>query len=384
MSIGGTWLFSNKDMRLLLTILTIATMMIPSTAQHGIIETQFIYQNAPFPECHASTIAETPKGLVAAWFGGTEERNPDVCIYVSRRDRGGSSWTVPVNVANGIQNDNLRYPCWNPVLYQVPGGELLLFYKVGPSPSTWKGRLIRSKDGGISWSAPEVLPEGFLGPIKNKPVMVKGGALICPSSTEERGWRVHFEITKDLGRSWAMSGPDSSREGGIMGFDAGGKPFQLIQPSVLFYSDGSLQALCRSKNRMLVETWSRDGGLHWSVPASTSLPNNNSGIDAVTLQDGRQLLVYNHVLPAPGKSGGARSPLNVAISPDGKNWYACVVLENDTLGEYSYPAVIQTADKLVHIVYTWRRKKIKHVVIDPDKLEMAKIEQGRWPATINQ
>ena len=338
----------------------------------AMIDSAFIYEKAPFPECHAATIAETPTGLVTAWFGGTKERNPDVCIYVSRKAKGAKEWTSPSNVANGIRNDTLRYPCWNPVLYQVPSGELMLFYKVGPSPSTWKGWLIRSADGGISWSAPEALPEGYLGPIKNKPVMPANGVLICPSSTEGHGWNVHFELTPDGGKTWQRAEV------------AGEKTVQAIQPSILFHKDGRLQALCRSQQRAIVETWSTDTGRTWSPLAATSLPNNNSGTDAVTLSDGRQLLVYNHVLPPAGQSKGARSPLNIALSPDGKNWYASMVLENDTLGQYSYPAVIQSSDGMVHIVYTWRRKKIKYLVIDPAKLEMVKIEDGVWPASVRK
>jgi alpha-L-rhamnosidase len=140
-----------------------------------------------------------------------------------------------------------------------------------------------------------------------------------------------------------------------------------------------LQALCRSQNRAILETWSKDNGKTWSPLAPTTLPNNNSGTDAVTLKDGRQLLVYNHVLPPAGQSKGARSPLNVALSPDGKTWYAALVLEKDTLGQYSYPSVIQSSDGMVHIVYTWRRKKIKHVVLDPSKLKLERIVAGIWP-----
>jgi len=351
-----------------------------------VVTSQFIYEQAPFPECHASTIAETPKGLVAAWFGGTKERNPDVCIYVSRKDKGQKVWTVPVNVANGIVNDTLRYACWNPVLYQEPGGDLLLFYKIGPSPAKWKGWLLRSADGGISWGKPEALPEGFLGPIKNKPVLLKDGTLICPTSTEGHGWKVHFELTRDWGKHWTQTAPPVSK--GTEQADVTGEglqtTFQAIQPSILFHKDGSLQALCRSQNRAILETWSKDNGRTWSPLAATSLPNNNSGTDAVTLKDGRQLLVYNHVLPPPGKSKGERSPLNVAVSPDGKTWYAALVLENDTLGQYSYPSVIQSSDGMVHIVYTWRRKKIKYVELDPGKMKLVKIENGVWPKTVGK
>lgn len=332
----------------------------------GIVTDEFIFDKAPFPESHAATIVETPKGLVAAWFGGTKERNPDVEIWVSRKMN--NKWTAPVSVANGIQNDTLRYPTWNPVLYQVPNGELLLFYKIGPSPSKWKGCMKSSKDNGITWSDAKALPEGFIGPVKNKPVLVSKGKLISPSSTEGDGWKVHFEATNDFGKTWGMIGPIND-----------GKTLNAIQPSILIYKDGKLQILARSRDRAILESWSADNGETWSPLSKTSLPNNNSGTDAVTLKDGRQLLVYNHVLP-PGKEvKGARTPLNVALSKDGKTWYAALILEDSPISQYSYPSVIQSKDGMVHIVYTWRRQKIKYVKVDPSKLEMIKIVNGEWP-----
>lgn len=331
----------------------------------GIIEDEFIYDIAPFPECHAATIVETPKGLVAAFFGGTRERNPDVEIYVCRKE--GEKWTAPVSVANGIQNATLRYPTWNPVLYQVPDGELLLFYKVGPSPSTWKGWMKSSKDNGVTWSEPKALPEGFIGPVKNKPVLV-GKRLIAPSSTEDNGWRVHFELSDDYAKTWRMVGPIND-----------GKTISAIQPTILTHKDGKLQILARSENRAITEAWSSDNGNTWTPLVKTSLPNNNSGIDAVSLKDGRFLLVYNHILAPGNKPGGPRTPLNVSYSNDGKTWYAALVLENSPIGEYSYPSIIQSSDGMVHIVYTWRRKKVKYVKIDPSKLEGKKIENGLWP-----
>ncbi|WP_295768314.1 sialidase family protein [uncultured Mucilaginibacter sp.] len=332
----------------------------------GIITDEFIYEKAPYKECHSSTIVETPKGLVAAWFGGTKERNPDVCIWVSRRVNG--KWTEGINVANGIQNDTLRYPTWNPVLYQIPKGDLLLFYKIGPSPSTWKGYLKRSKDGGLTWGAQEALPEGYLGPIKNKPVLV-GKNLFCPTSVEGKGgWRIHFEVTADWGKTWKQievaKGPDT---------------LEGIQPSILVHKDGRLQLLARSRNRALLTAWSSDKGMTWTPLFKTNLPNNNSGTDAVTLQDGRQLLVYNHVLP-PGKlAKGPRTPLNVSLSKDGKNWYAALILEDSPISQYSYPSVIQTKDGMIHFIYTWRRQRIKHAVADPKKLKLVEIKNGEWP-----
>lgn len=335
--------------------------------KRGIVIDEFIFDTASFPESHASTIAETPAGLVAAWFGGTKERNPDVEIRVSRRVKG--KWTAPVSVADGIQNDTLRYPTWNPVLYQIPGGELLLFYKIGPSPSTWKGWMKSSKDDGVTWSAAKALPEGFIGPVKNKPVLLGKNRLLSPSSKEGNGWRVHFEESDDGGKTWKMIGPIND-----------GKTLNAIQPSILVYPGGKLQILARSQNRAILQSWSTDGGQSWSPLEKTLLPNNNSGTDAVTLKDGRQLLVYNHVLPPGNEAKGARTPLNISLSRDGKQWYASLILEDSPISQYSYPSVIQGADGMIHVVYTWRRQKIKYVRIDPSKLEMIEIKDGQWPA----
>jgi predicted neuraminidase len=333
---------------LLLGLMNVA--FVPNPMVHGeeaIIAVEFLYETAPFPSCHASTIAETPSGLVAAWFGGTREGDKDVGIWVARRV--GDRWTPPVEVVNGIQEDGTRFPCWNPVLFKAPGGPLLLFSKVGPKPSAWWGILQTSADGGQTWSRPVRLPEGILGPIKNKPVLLADGALLCPSSTEHDGWRVHLERTQDLGRTWTRVGPLND-----------GKTFGAIQPSILFHPGDTLQVVCRSRQGKVVEAWSADGGSTWGPMRSTTLPNPNSGIDAVTLKDGRAVMIYNH-------TAKGRSPLNVALSADGKTWKAGTVLESEP-GEYSYPAVIQTNDGLVHVTYTWKRRKIKHVVLDPARL----------------
>ena len=333
------------------------------TTHPAVVSSQFTYESAPYPQCHASTIAETAPGrLVAAWFGGTHERNPDVGIWVAHFQNG--KWQEAVEVANGVQPDGApRLPTWNPVLFQPPGKPLHLFYKVGPSPSTWWGMVKTSDDGGKSWSEAWRLPDGILGPIKNKPVVLPDGAWLSPTSTEgDGGWQVHFERSRDGGKTWEIIGPVAK---GV----PKGPVFDAIQPSILFHKDGALQALCRSKQGVIAQTWSSDGGKTWSALTAAALPNPNSGTDAVTLQDGRQLIVYNHSAHRPHEAKGNRFPLDVAISDDGLSWRHVVTLETEpNKAGYAYPAVIQASDGHVHITYTWDRQRIKHVVLDPAKL----------------
>jgi predicted neuraminidase len=349
-----------------LAAILLAVAATANAAAPGVVKTEFIYERAPFPESHASTIVSTKSGLVAAWFGGTEEGHRDVGIWLSRHD--GKKWSPPIEVANGVQTDGQRHPCWNPVLFQPQGGPQILFYKVGPSPSRWWGMRMDSTDDGKSWSKPQRIPEGLLGPVKNKPVQLADGTIVAGSSTEHDGWRVHIERSTDGGKTFDKIGPLND-----------GKEFAAIQPTVLTWPGGKLQILCRSRQGKIVESRSNDAGRTWSPLKATSLPNPSAGIDAVTLRDGQALLVYNHTARHSPSRPRDREMLNVAISSDGKKWQAAAVLENQP-GEYSYPAVIQSPDGLVHITYTYDRKKIKHVVIDPAKLRPSDIAvDGSWP-----
>ncbi len=226
-----------------------------------------------------------------------------------------------------------------------------------------------SRDDGRTWSDARRLPDGILGPIKNKPIQLADGSVVSPTSTESTDslntWRVHFERTVDAGLTWTTVYPRASADGSV---------FDAIQPSILLHPGGGLQAVGRTRSQRVFETWSDDGGRTWSPITLTVLPNPNSGIDAVTLRDGRYLIVYNHTTQD-------RSPLNVSLSRDGTTWEAALVLESEP-GEYSYPAVIQTSDGLVHITYTWNRQRIKHVVIDPSSLTSVPMPDGQWPPDI--
>lgn len=340
----------------------------------GIVLEEFVYTSADFPQCHSATILETKDGeLLCSFFGGTYERHPDVEIRLSRKKPGGE-WTAPISVADGVQSDSCRFPTWNPVLFQPRNGELMLFYKVGPNPREWWGELKTSEDLGHTWSPAKKLSGDILGPIKNKPIQLSDGSILSGSSTEGKGWICHIERSVDNGKSWNFIGPlnDPDKVG-------------AIQPTLLTYPDGRIQMLARTRyndDGYIAEAWSDDKGLTWSEMTPTELPNNNSGIDAVTLTDGRQLLLYNHSTRSqPGMGHKGRGVLNVALSKDGKHWDAALILDyiDQPDMQYSYPAVIQTADGLVHIVYTWHRTRVKHVVLDPAKLETFPIVDGKWP-----
>jgi len=329
--------------------------------QGALVSADLIYslENRPTPQCHASTIAETPHGLVAAWFAGTREKHTDVGIRLSRLVEG--RWTASIEVADGSEGEDKEYPCWNPVLFQPKKGPLMLFYKVGPTPGRWWGVLLVSEDNGRTWGNRRKLGRDdkighLIGPVKNKPVQLANGTILCPSSTEHKGWRVHFEATQDFGKTWKVIGPIND-----------GKEFGAIQPSVLTYADGRMQVMCRSQQKVVTRSESNDGGKTWGKMTASILPNPNAGTDAVTLKDGRQLIVYNHTTRGLRFPSG-RNMLNVAISSDGKNWKPVLTLER-AKGEYSYPAVIQAKDGKVHITYTYLRQSVKHAVLDPGQIK---------------
>ncbi|WP_346859306.1 sialidase family protein [uncultured Draconibacterium sp.] len=341
----------------LLVIFTIIILTVcsckPSTrdkkqVEVEILSTEFVSDSTQYAQCHASTIIETKDGFLMAYFGGTHERHPDVSIYTSEYKNG--QWGIPVKVADGVINDSLSYPTWNPVLFRGADKRISLFYKIGPSPNDWWGIFMYSDDEGRTWSEPEKLPSTILGPIRNKPLLLKSGIILSPSSTEETHelWKSHIERSEDEGKTWekiAIPSPDSVK---------------VIQPALLYYSDTKIQALLRSNQNVIMESWSTDEGKTWSEVAVTGILHPNSGIDAVGLQSGAKLLVNNPM--ESGKSWEAgRNKLDLYYSEDGKNWANIYSLENHPEGEFSYPAIIQSNNGEVHITYTYNRSKIKHV-----------------------
>lgn len=315
-----------------------------------IIRTELIFalEQRPTPQCHASTVVETTKGLAAAWFGGEREKHHSVGIWLSTN--AGSGWNEPIEIADAGRSGVPGGTCWNPVLFRPTNGPLMLFYKVGFEIRSWNSVMMTSVDDGQTWSKPRMLENRVFGPVKNKPIELADGTILCPTSDEANGWEVCFSMTRDLGGTWSAVGPCNN-----------GALYSAIQPSLLPHPDGRIQALCRTRHGRVGEIWSEDGGRTWSSFALTEIVGNNSGLDAVALRDGRYLLVNN---PVEADWNG-RNILALWVSDDGIAWRQACLLENADQGEFSYPAIIQTADSMVHITYTYLRESVKHVAIDP-------------------
>ncbi len=321
---------------------------INTTAQN--VDSCYIFNERPTNNCHASTLAEVEKDkIMAAWFGGTYEGAKDVGIYTSTFKN--NKWSKPVCLIKPLIQNNDTLPCWNPVLFKSKSDILYLFYKVGKNPREWFGAMITSKDHGKTWSKETFLPDGFLGPIRNKPIELEDGLIICGSSTEStetNQWRVHVELYHESKNQWTkVNVPNTSN-------------FDVIQPTFIIHPENKIQMLCRSKHNTIITSWSVNNGKKWSNMDSLSVVNSNSGIDAIDINNKLFLVVNNPLKQGPEWFYG-RNILDVEYSVDGIKWKHLFDLENHEKGEFSYPAIIQTTDQKIHILYTYNREYIKHV-----------------------
>ena len=304
-----------------------------------------------FPQCHASTLVALDNGdILSAWFAGSYEGHSDVAIWLSKRGQRG--WSDPIKVA-----DVEEMPCWNPVLFNDNKGTIFLFYKVGKTIPSWFTMFKTSTDDGDTWSEPKELIKGDTGgrgPVRNKPIILSDNTFLAPASTEtETDWDAFVDISKDGGKTWTKSGmvPRDADQ-----FEGKG----LIQPTLWESKPGMVHMLIRSTEGFIYRSDSEDNGLSWSKAYPTDLPNNNSGIDLIKLENGALVLVYN---PIKG-NWAARTPIVCSISYDnGNSWEDELVLEHNekpkdkTDGEFSYPAIVSRGN-MVYITYTWKRRSV--------------------------
>jgi predicted neuraminidase len=308
---------------------------------------EFIFEDdRPFLSCHASTLELLPGGgVIAAWFGGTQEKAGDVAIWTAHRDDKG--WGPSVKVA-----DQEDVPHWNPVLFRRNDGVLFLYYKIGTDIAEWETMVIHSLDDGHSWSTPNPLvagDKGGRGPVKNKPVVLHDGTIAAPASVEP-AWDAFVDLSFDGGTTWTRSETvplDRSRLKGK----------GIIQPTLWESASGIVHMLTRSTEGAIYRSDSADGGRTWCPAYPTELPNNNSALDLVKLDNGLLALVYNPTRPEEGKKKGPRTPLVIRFSQDnGHSWENEILLDQGEK-QYSYPAIVASGSDL-YITYTWKRERI--------------------------
>ena len=294
-----------------------------------------------FPSCHGSTIVELPNGdLRAAWYAGSREGAKDVAIFTSRKRQGSDHWMYPkmiVNTPNCSEG--------NPVLFGDAKGDVWLFYVTmyGDRWTECKIYFLKSETMGRTWEESGVLRDELGWMTRNKPLYLSNGDILLPVY-DERNWHSMVMISEDGGETWNTYGDLTSPKG-------------VIQPTVVQREDGSLLMLMRSRDGEIWRSTSDDLGRSWKAAHPTELPNPNCGVDMARLHSGNIALVYND-------TRRGRTPLTVALSTDeGESWGHKRDLETE-MGEYSYPAVIQSRDGGIHVTYTYRRVSIMHVEID--------------------
>lgn len=318
------------------------------TAKENYIK-EFIYPPKTVTDsCHASTVLPLSDGsVVAAWFGGTKEGNDDVKIWVSVREHG--KWAQPYSVA--VDGESL--PHWNPVLFLRENGEIILYFKYGKPIPKWVTYYCISKDGGKSFSKPKILVPGDIdggrGPVKNKAIRLSDGTVVAPASKETltKNWKCFVDISKNDGLTFEHSNF-------VLRPKKNFKAVNMIQPT-LWEDEKGLHMLVRTGVGSIYKSDSKDGGKTWCKAYDTGLPNPNSGIDAVMLENGVLVLIMNPI----SENWGDRAPLVLMYSVDGGDtfteFFTCEATTGDH--EFSYPAITAVGNTL-HITYTHERESI--------------------------
>ncbi len=315
---------------------------------------------------HASTLLKMKDGSVlAAWFGGSWEKDPNVNIYMARRGIDGL-WQEPYEIAGFTEE-----AAWNPVLFRCPDDSVMLFFKSGAEIPEWKTYYRRSYDEGLTWTdSEELVPgdtSGGRGPVKDKPILLSDGkTILAPASMESPNTFDSFvDISTDNGKTWKKSKTIPIRHVKFIPSMVD-QPYSkyrcfglgVIQPTLWEDSGGVIHAFMRSTSSAIFTSVSHDKGESWELAYDSGLPNNNSGIDLVRTENGFLYLCYNPNENLPCYTRGSRTPLVIDFSKDnGLTWERLITLESEE-GEYSYPAIIADGNDKLMVTYTYKRETI--------------------------
>jgi predicted neuraminidase len=316
-----------------------------------------------YPSIHGSSVVELDNGeLLITWFAGSRERAPDTQIYSMRYSTSSNTY-APANVVVR-RNEKAEGAFWadktvgNTILYQDDDKILWLFYNAVMVRSGWSGALINyvtSHDNGRNWSPPKRFATVIGNLVKNPPLRLSSNSFLVPCYTEFLSHKSYVcKVTHENGKIVAKS------------CDAQVPAEGLIQPALVRTKSADIVMTLRDRSKQGVHlSRSLDGGETWSNPAQVGLPNPDSAIATITLDDGRILLAYNH-------SSEKRTPLSLAVSEDNGRSFMRMRDVEDGSGEFSYPSLLQSRDALIHLIYTYKRgqqRTLKHITFDRDWLQ---------------
>ncbi|MBK9127050.1 MAG: exo-alpha-sialidase [Phycisphaerales bacterium] len=291
---------------------------------------------------HAPTVAVfEDASLLAAWFSYTGPAELDgSAIFVARRPAGADAWTEPMLLVDSPAGDG------NPVLYAEGDRVWLFFVRVPFGWATAQLSLMRSEDRGVTWTQPLALPVGIGTNIKFPPLRLPGGELLLPAYSD-LVTRSLFLVSADDGASWTLRSTLYTPP-----------PFECLQPSVARLPGGRLLTVMRNRGQSFL--WvavSDDEGHTWTPPQDAGFDNPGSPAALLRLASGALLLVLND-------DPVSRRTLSATLSrDDGRTWTPPRVIVTGA-GAYSYPALAEGADGLVHLVYSHERQRIEHVELN--------------------
>ncbi|MDH4189564.1 MAG: exo-alpha-sialidase [Betaproteobacteria bacterium] len=313
------------------------------------------------PFAHSVAAVDLPgHGPLAFWYAGTREGASDSVIYASAFDAASNSWGAERIVVGrealerAVQRSIRKIG--NPTVLRDEEGRLWLFF-VSASVGGWAGsaiNLTRSGDGGQHWEAPRRL---ITSPFLNLSTLVKGAPVLYVDGSI--GLPVYHEFIGKFGELLRVS-----RDGRVLAKRRLDWGKASLQPVVLPRSETEAVAFMRyagkPPGRVLVLR-TADAGHTWSEPARSALPNPNSGIDALRLDDGGLLLAFNN-------REASRDNLSLAHSRDeGNSWRVIHAVEDVPANtsanpvEFSYPWLLRTEDRAIHLLYTVDKKSIRHL-----------------------